>query len=404
VPRKQSRLTLWERTFSIHRSDTSGAPICIAKSKCSTIREDTTMKKRALIITSLCGLLFSCSSLQTGLVSNSARSSNIQLPYYLPKGLITIDVSYKPKTCKVKKITESSGPSGPVKVTETKEEVVADGKELIPVLTTSLTYVADKSSPRLYAQYSNNIFSKDTIDIKTDEEGLLSSAEGLSEDKSLVVIENLVLAALEVGKLMYMPTGVKALSIGEVPKPKKLEEIHITIDPTNEAERKNANSILKGLDLNLREGLSIGGDSYRPINLSFDGDQKYSGLLFRPLMFYRLYQGGGNSEGGKLVASFAVPDPTQHYCVPLKRRVFVASKTKLEIEKGMLKGLHIEKGSEAEAISGLPLRLVKEVLSLPKGILIYQSNQIQAETTLIEAQTRQIKALQDLEKTRQGAQ
>ena len=359
------------------------------------------MKKKTLIISSfLCGLLFSCSSLQTGLVSNSARSSNIQLPYYLPKGLITIDVSYKPKTCKVKKITESSGPSGPVKVTETKEEVVADGKELIPVLTTSLTYVADKSSPRLYAQYSNNIFSKDAVDIKTDEEGLLTSAEGLSEDKSLVVIENLALAALEAVKIPYMPF---------MRGPEKTEqkpdrpEIHVTFDPTNEKEMKNTNCKLSKLGLDLREGLSLG-ENYKEISVSFDGNRKYSGLLFRPLRFYRLYQGGVNGEEGKLVASYAVPDPTQHYCVPLKRRVFVASKTKLEIEKGMLKGLHIEKGSEAEAISGLPLRLVKEVLSLPKGILIYQSNQIQAETTLIEAQTRQIKALQDLEKTRQGAQ
>jgi hypothetical protein len=86
------------------------------------------------------------------------------------------------------------------------------------------------------------------------------------------------------------------------------------------------------------------------------------------------------------------------------RRAFVASITKLEIEKGMLKGLHIEKGSEAEAISGLPLRLLKEAASLPQGILVYQSNQIQAETKLIEAQTNQIKALQALEKARQEPQ
>lgn len=367
----------------------------------SIIKEDSALKKKPLIIAFLlCGLLCSCSSLQTGLVSDSARSSNIQLPYYLPKGLITIDVSYKPKTCKVTKITESSGPSGPVKVTETKEEIVADEKELIPVLTTSLTYVADKNSPRLYAQYSNNIFSKDTIDIKTDEEGLLTAAEGLSEDKSLVVIENLALAALEAAKIPYMPFMRGPEKTEQ--KPEK-PEIHITFDPTNEKEMKNTNFKLSKLGLDLREGLSLG-DNYKEISVSFDGDRKYSGLLFRPLRFYRLYQGGVNGDGGKLVASFAVPDPTQHYCVPLKRRAFVASKTKLEIEKGILRGLHIEKGSEAEAISGLPLRLLKQIVSLPQGILVYQSDQIQAETKLIDAQTRQIKALQDLEKTRQGSQ
>lgn len=167
--------------------------------------------------------------------------------------------------------------------------------------------------------------------------------------------------------------------------------------------------MLLGSGLELREGLRLDDSnkaSYKAINIFFNGGQKYSGLLFRPFRFYRLYQVVKKNEGvkEKLVASFAVPDPTQHYCVPLKRRAFVTSITKLEIEKGMLKGLHIEKGSEAEAISGLPLRLLQEVLSLPKGILIYQSGQIQAETTLIEAQTRQIKALQDLEKTRQGVQ
>lgn len=163
------------------------------------------MKKKTLIITFLlCGLLCSCSSLQTGLVAGSARSSKIQLPYYLPKRLITIDVSYKPTArLKVTTINESSGPSGPVKVTETKEEISPDdGNKWVPVITTSLTYTADKNGPRLYAQYTNNIFSKDTIDIKTDEEGLLTTAEGLSEDKSLVVIENLALAALEVSKLI----------------------------------------------------------------------------------------------------------------------------------------------------------------------------------------------------------
>jgi hypothetical protein len=362
------------------------------------------MKKETLIITVLlCGLLCSCSSLQTGLVSDSASSAKLQLPYYLPKGLITIDVTYK--------------------------------DESIPVITSSLTYIADENVPRLYAQYTNNIFSKDTIDIKTDSEGLLTNTIGQSEDKSLIVIENLALAALEVGKIIYgVPSGMKAALPGKEiqRKPKKLEEIHITVDPTNQDELEKANSALSGSGLVLREGLKLdksNKDSYKAINISFDSDRKYSGLLFRPLRFYRLYQvikkkenEEVKNENGKvvrdkkgnvvtkerveekLIVSFAVPDPTQHYCVPLMRRAFVASITKLEIEKGMLKGVHIEKGSEAEAISGLPLRLVKEVVSLPQGILIYQSDQIQAETKLIEAQTNQIKALQALEKARQETQ
>ena len=56
----------------------------------------------------------------------------------------------------------------------------------------------------------------------------------------------------------------------------------------------------------------------------------------------------------------------------------------------------MEKKSELAAVSGLPLRLLKEIVSLPKGILVYQEGQIAAETKVIQAQTAQIKAAKEL--------
>jgi hypothetical protein len=335
-------------------------------------------------------LLPACSTVRTISDTPEQDRAAIQIPYYLPRGLVTIDLSYKPKTQKVTKVTESNGPSGPTKVTEIREET--DKTTLVPVLTTSLAYSADEDAGLKYARYSKNALSDDAVTVKAPE-GLLQSASGTSEDKSLVVVENLALAGLEALKLPFF--GPVPFMTLDPNKESERPEVHLTIDPTDDGELANANTALAKIGMSMKPGLSQSSTDGK-LTTAKDGKLATAkdGLQFRPLRFYRLY------EGDQVIASFGVPDRRFTFTVPLARSAFVSFKTSLEIQDGILRSYSVEKKSEAAAVSGLPLRLLKEVTALPKGLLVYQESQVSAETKLIDAQTAQIKAAIELEKAR----
>jgi len=246
--------------------------------------------------------------------------------------------------------------------------------------------VADESSGVLYLTYAKNFFSDDLVEFGVGDKGLLRSATATSVDHSATVVENLVLAGLEV--LKAGSGGGLAASSAGAGVVEAAQEIHITFDPTDLADLSGANAELGKVGLELRDSRGA-----TPIAQNPGGSGNSGGLVFRPPRFFHLY------EGNQLIATFAVPDPDYRYAVPLSRTAFTSFKSDLTIEDGMLTSVSIDKQSELAAVAGLPLRIIQEIASLPKGILVYRTENINASKGLIEAQASYLEAAESLRAT-----
>lgn len=86
-----------------------------------------------------------------------------------------------------------------------------------------------------------------------------------------------------------------------------------------------------------------------------------------------------------------VPDKDSPYAVDVSRGALITKKTDLTIVNGMLTKIDINKPSSLVGVLNVPLEIIKLVLSAPKDLLTFRFEKIQAQGTLTQAQSTQLK-------------
>ena len=89
-----------------------------------------------------------------------------------------------------------------------------------------------------------------------------------------------------------------------------------------------------------------------------------------------------------------VPDQSQLNGFDVRRSACVEAKTKLTFTKGMLTKVDLTRPSPVVGCLEIPLNVLQRIAQVPGEILKFQTGNIDAQRTLVEAQTNYIKALE----------
>lgn len=82
-----------------------------------------------------------------------------------------------------------------------------------------------------------------------------------------------------------------------------------------------------------------------------------------------------------------IPNPARTFAFNVARSAFIQNKkTDLTISNGLLTKVSLEKQSEAEGFSEIPLKLAQKLATLPKDLLTVRTEKVTAEKGLVEAQ------------------
>lgn len=96
-----------------------------------------------------------------------------------------------------------------------------------------------------------------------------------------------------------------------------------------------------------------------------------------------------------------IPNPNRTFAFNIARSAFVQNKKiDLTISNGLLTKVSLDKQSEAEGLSEIPLTLAKKLASLPKDLLTVRTEKVTAEKGLLDAEKNALNAKASLEDAR----
>ncbi|MEI6343058.1 MAG: hypothetical protein WCR07_14000 [Verrucomicrobiota bacterium] len=335
----------------------------------------------------------------------------LQLPYYLPKGLVTIEITPTTQAMVTKSVevvkntTTKTQNASKTNLVVTK---IAEGRETESYQTTipaseakaittwkvsvTVTNVPDIAAGRRYAAFKDSIWFDSNVGL-TAPNGLLQTAQSTSVGQAPQVVEDVASAAAAAARLFRGPSVTE-----ETPSDKtQPKSISITFDPTDTNLFASAKSALAGHQLELV-----------PCPSEADGRSKSGtqtsckdteGLVFRSLRRFELRRMDSNSIG-KLIATIQVPDRCDggEYVVAMPRNWSTRTKVALDIRDGVLLGFSMDSTSAAARWSGILPAVVGEASEIPKGLLVYQKEVTSAKTEAIKAQAELINAQAELER------
>lgn len=309
----------------------------------------------------------SCSS---RLVSTDRqRTTDVAVPYYLPKGLLHIKVSRR----------------------NGRLELKCDG----------IVYRPDPEQ-QYYLNYHPSLFSDDEVTVVIDETGLLTSVQAQAEDQSSGFVS----------KVVNLVRGVA--TSGAAPEPRAGEpaplpefEYESAFDPLMPAERDIVRNELEAL------GVLAEFEHPVPLNPNLIAGEASSkcpataDVCFRPAVPYRfkLTISEGSAGGARVGRDMTIllPNEAPALGLDVERYAFVKGSTKLAFGQGMLTGVVVNKPSEAVGFMDIPLSIARGILSLPGEIMRVQVSSAQEETSLLNAQRSLIEAQTNLVAQQQRA-
>ena len=101
----------------------------------------------------------------------------------------------------------------------------------------------------------------------------------------------------------------------------------------------------------------------------------------------------------------SVPNPERVFAFNISRSAFVTNKiTTLTISNGVLTQFALNKPSEAEGFSEIPLNIAQKLLQLPSSLLTIRTQRVQAQNSLVGAQTNLVNSQSQLLSADQQAQ
>lgn len=341
--------------------------------------------------------------------AEAPSKNRIYVPYALPKGTIKISASRA---------------SGKIDVT--------------------VTDTANRPDPEhLYVlRYAPSRFSKDTVTIETEKNGLLKSISGQSEDQSGEILKKV----FELGKeILSISAARKPIDGTKVPDSYSEFTLSTQIDPHDADEVSALRDALKeqgvlaefnikaasdeaplpgGTDrceggvcfriptverfaVKFREAVSVQRvqailnklKSGGPGEACMDAEDKAAvakgeltlksvrALLNDPRCDDGLYEIADNPDQHRNEYAVVLPDTRKVYSVDVRRFRFVDGKTELAFSEGVLTKAIVTKPSEALGLINMPVDGVKGLLTALAAPLTVKVQGLQGEKSLIDAQS-----------------
>lgn len=274
----------------------------------------------------------------------------------------------------------------------------AEGK--VTVTPEELQYVPDPAE-HFVASFDESAFASDDLKIAVDSSGLLEAVNSTNEDQSVEITKKFLSLVTELAKIAPAGRGVRSDSRTEIkPFAKRL-----VFDPLDPRDVNRARAQL-GNDFRLRVtrlGAPPVDAAMRPQS-ALDRRRAVparctNSLCFRLVVPVAIELSTTDASGlSEIHAKYIVllPDPTRVAGYDIVRGPCIKRVTDLTFSKGLLTSAHVQKPSEVLGCLDIPLEIVRTVLSLPGELLTFRVEQINADTSLLQAQQNNLAAQQKL--------
>jgi hypothetical protein len=271
---------------------------------------------------------------------------------------------------------------------------------------------ADRSQQFRLIKHSS-VLHDETIDLKIDEQGLLTSDLAIvSESKSADILYNITSATLNIAKIYAQMSGLgpaAKTAAEEVPALTKLQSFKVSFDPFIRHEVAQAEKQVREAGFELRvepAGLGYGGKDTVCYGQAHLGAGASDGVLYRPLTTVKLAVICTTDAQLALYQNVPIPDLQSVAVYRLNRGAFTTKETTLSFAAGEPRGMHDKTPSEAVGLTAIPVKITADMLdALPSiGSLFYkpapdpnakiekQTARLNAETAAINAHTEALKA------------
>lgn len=315
--------------------------------------------------------------------------------YYLPKGVIIIESSV---VISVLKLIAKNG-----------EEII--NEEIIDIELKSQSFKIEKEIAPDHSQaygivYLPNFTSKDELNIKINEKGLLENFTSSSEDRTPYVIEiwtkeitdSVTVEQNRVNELKTMQavkpetefevkrepikfTQIFYLDLYDFIKPRKEENGEMVFGKILKEWKIKPLNNEKELDVSFEIELTAD-DSYNFENSFDDSKSTFFGLLTRPVALFRfriIPKANQLFIPSPLKFNEYLPHLGKAVCFAVRRSRFVKRSDQFFIENGMVRETIIEKPSEFEGFASIPVNIAKAIISIPTQVFNRRSSSVKRD-------------------------
>ena len=350
--------------------------------------------KFCAIVAPLAFLVTACTSvLETGRLSQTegvaCRSS--AGGYYLPKVLVRLSVS----------------PTGTGRGFKLDHD------------TPTFQTVADRRHQPYCLDYLASPTSKDVIAVERGTNGLLLKVVSNAEDRSTEIALKLIDTAA-----LFTKAGLRARTLESAGA---TETADLTFDPFDPYEMTEANRALRRFGFCVYiENHSFPDGPINPQKWCSDPDQERyvnpynvmlattpvtpeavnNGILYRPNATHKLVIRRRGNPGSRepwalfMTKHMEMPNVSPIFSIGVKRALFATRNTELTFANGVLTNIKIDKTSELENFSRIPLALAQAIVRLPTEIVQLRIDDTTNATNLANKEMALSAALAELSKTR----
>ncbi len=130
-----------------------------------------------------------------------------------------------------------------------------------------------------------------------------------------------------------------------------------------------------------------------------------TGILYRPNITHKLVVRRKSDPTGRepwslyITKHMEMPNVSPIFAIGVHRAIFTNRETSLTFANGVLTNVRIDKGSELEAFSRIPLEIAQVIVKLPTEIIQLRIDDTRGQAELASAQTTLITTLAELNKT-----
>lgn len=280
-------------------------------------------------------------------------------------------------------------------------------------------YVADRRHQPYCLDYLASPTAKDTIAVERTSNGLLKQIYSNAEDRSAEIAFKLI----DTAELLT----VGALRSGGLGAAGPRDTADLSFDPFDPEEMTEVNKALRRFGYCVYiEGHSFTEAQISPQAWCSERSQERfvnsynvmlaitpvvpemmnTGILYRPNSTHKLVIRRKSDPTGREPWSIVVtkhieaPNVSPIFSIGVYRALFATRKTELTFANGVLTNVKIEKDSELESFSRIPLRVAQAIVAIPTEVLQLRIRDVTSEQLLASKQAELIATLATLNQTK----
>jgi hypothetical protein len=244
-------------------------------------------------------------------------------------------------------------------------------------VTISKFNVPDPTSRYFLKQEMNPFFDDHTM-LEVDQQGLLTTTNVESEDKTSEIIDKVTETIINVAKISAnLGSSIVPLTAEDVGQPPALLPFNCTFDPLVPSDVARARNVLRDAGFRLRVG---GASGSKTVTATVTKAPASGGVFYRPPLVVHLTVETAIEGVPPVVekAAVRIPDPAEIAVFSLSRPFLVKKTTNLAFIGGDLKTMDFKKPSEALAFVTIPASVTGKIAEAIPSIIKIQDSRANA--------------------------